>query len=44
MAQGAVGYVQYFTGVPAALVLVHIGLAATVWAVGFRAERELIRA
>jgi cytochrome c oxidase assembly protein subunit 15 len=34
--QGAVGYLQYFTGVPAGLVAVHIGLAATVWAVTVR--------
>ena len=32
-AQGVVGYVQYFTGVPAALVLVHVaGATATWWA------------
>jgi heme a synthase len=36
VAQGAVGYLQYFTGVPAALVLVHIGLATAVWAVTVR--------
>jgi cytochrome c oxidase assembly protein subunit 15 len=30
--QGTVGYVQYFTGVPAWLVAIHIGLAALVWA------------
>jgi heme a synthase len=36
VAQGAVGYLQYFTGVPAGLVLVHIGLATTVWAVTIR--------
>jgi heme a synthase len=36
VAQGSVGYLQYFTGVPAALVAVHIGLAATVWAVTVR--------
>ena len=29
--QGAIGYVQYFTGVPAALVLFHIVGALTVW-------------
>ncbi|MEN3273877.1 MAG: heme a synthase [Actinomycetota bacterium] len=33
VAQGVVGYVQYFTGVPAALVLVHVaGATATWWA------------
>jgi heme a synthase len=36
VAQGLLGYLQYFTGVPAALVAVHIGLAATVWAVTIR--------
>jgi heme a synthase len=36
VAQGAVGYLQYFTGVPAALVAIHIALAATVWAVTIR--------
>ncbi|MEA3054619.1 MAG: heme a synthase [Actinomycetota bacterium] len=33
VAQGAVGYVQYFTGVPVALVFVHVaGATATWWA------------
>jgi heme a synthase len=36
VAQGALGYVQYFTGVPAALVAIHIAMAATVWAVTVR--------
>jgi cytochrome c oxidase assembly protein subunit 15 len=36
VAQGALGYLQYFTGVPAALVAIHIGLAAAVWAVTIR--------
>jgi cytochrome c oxidase assembly protein subunit 15 len=31
LAQGVVGYVQYFTGVPAALVLVHVAGATAVW-------------
>jgi cytochrome c oxidase assembly protein subunit 15 len=31
LAQGAVGYVQYFTGVPAALVAVHVLGSAFVW-------------
>jgi heme a synthase len=35
-AQGLLGYLQYFTGVPAALVAIHIGLATTVWAVTIR--------
>ena len=30
-AQAAVGYVQYFTRIPAALVAVHIGGAAAAW-------------
>ncbi|HSS10178.1 MAG TPA: COX15/CtaA family protein [Acidimicrobiales bacterium] len=36
IAQGTVGYVQYFTGVPAWLVAIHIGLAATLWGVTVR--------
>lgn len=36
VSQGAVGYLQYFTGVPAGLVAVHIALAATVWALTIR--------
>jgi cytochrome c oxidase assembly protein subunit 15 len=36
LVQGAVGYVQYFTGVPAALVVVHIALASAVWALAIR--------
>ncbi|MEA3018651.1 MAG: heme a synthase [Actinomycetota bacterium] len=31
VAQGVVGYVQYFTGVPAALVLVHVAGATAMW-------------
>jgi cytochrome c oxidase assembly protein subunit 15 len=35
--QGALGYVQYFAGVPAGLVAIHIAMATVVWAatVGF---------
>lgn len=29
--QGAVGYLQYFTGVPALLVGVHVTLASITW-------------
>ncbi|MFM8417669.1 MAG: hypothetical protein ACKOAT_09315, partial [Actinomycetota bacterium] len=29
--QGGVGYLQYFTGVPVALVAVHITLSIAVW-------------
>ena len=36
VAQAAVGYVQYFTGVPALLVAVHIAGAAVVWAAAVR--------
>ncbi len=32
VAQGAVGYLQYANGVPAALVAVHVALATTLWA------------
>jgi cytochrome c oxidase assembly protein subunit 15 len=31
--QGGVGYLQYFSGVPAWLVAIHVALAATLWAV-----------
>lgn len=31
--QGGVGYVQYFSGLPAALVVAHVALASTLWAV-----------
>lgn len=29
--QGAIGYAQYFTGVPVALVAIHVGLSGAVW-------------
>ena len=29
--QGAVGYTQYFTGVPVVLVGIHVGLASVIW-------------
>ncbi|HEX3425352.1 MAG TPA: COX15/CtaA family protein [Acidimicrobiales bacterium] len=32
-AQGGVGYLQYFTGVPSWLVQIHVTLAATLWVV-----------
>ncbi len=35
VAQGAVGYWQYFTGVPVGLVAVHVGLATLLWALAF---------
>jgi cytochrome c oxidase assembly protein subunit 15 len=41
--QGAVGYVQYFTGVPAALVAVHIALATLLWSVAVRFCLSLFR-
>ena len=31
VAQGSVGYLQYFSGVPAQLVAVHVALAVAVW-------------
>ncbi len=34
--QGTVGYIQYFSGVPAWLVQVHVTLAATLWVVTLR--------
>ena len=42
VAQGTVGYVQYFTGVPAWLVAIHIGLAALLWAVTLRFALSLV--
>jgi len=36
MVQGGVGYLQYFTGVPAWLVQIHVTLAATLWVVTLR--------
>jgi len=36
LAQGAVGYWQYFTDVPAGLVAVHIALATVLWAIVIR--------
>ena len=33
VAQGAIGYLQYFTGVPAALVAAHVAGATLLWAV-----------
>jgi cytochrome c oxidase assembly protein subunit 15 len=40
--QGTVGYVQYFTGVPAWLVAIHIGLAAVVWTLTLRFALSLV--
>lgn len=34
-AQGFIGYVQYFAGVPAPLVAVHVALSVTVWLCSF---------
>lgn len=31
LTQGAVGYIQYFNGVPVVLVALHVGLATTLW-------------
>lgn len=36
VAQGAIGYTQYFTGVPALLVLVHVGGATLAWIMTLR--------
>ena len=38
LVQGAVGYVQYFSGVPAGLVEVHIAGAIVVWLLALRAS------
>lgn len=43
VAQGAIGYLQYFNGVPVALVAVHLVGAVTVWVVALQfllAQRE----
>jgi cytochrome c oxidase assembly protein subunit 15 len=36
ISQGALGYLQYFSGVPAGLVALHIALATLVWAATVR--------
>jgi cytochrome c oxidase assembly protein subunit 15 len=36
LAQGALGYIQYFSGVPAWLVALHVTLAAALWVVMLR--------
>ena len=36
VAQGAIGYVQYFTGVPVVLVGLHIAGAVAVWTSALR--------
>jgi cytochrome c oxidase assembly protein subunit 15 len=34
--QGALGYVQYFTGVPVTLVAIHVALSILVWLAALR--------
>ncbi|HVN50674.1 MAG TPA: COX15/CtaA family protein [Acidimicrobiales bacterium] len=41
VAQGAIGYAQYFLGVPAGLVLLHIAGALAVWVVALRFQLGL---
>ncbi len=36
VAQGAIGYVQYFLGVPGALVVLHMAVSVILWIVGLR--------
>jgi heme a synthase len=36
LVQGGVGYLQYFSGVPAWLVQIHVTLAAVLWVVTLR--------
>jgi heme a synthase len=43
VAQGGIGYLQYFTGVPADLVAIHIALAAVVWTVTLQFSLGLFR-
>jgi heme a synthase len=41
LAQGAVGYVQYFTGVPGGLVAIHVAGACAVWVATLRVTYAL---
>ena len=41
VAQGALGYTQYFLGVPPALVLLHVAGALAVWVVALRFQLGL---
>ena len=43
VAQAAVGYAQYFTGVPALLVGIHIAGATAVWVAALRFNLGLVR-
>ena len=43
VAQAAVGYTQYFTGVPALLVGIHIAGATAVWVAALRFNLGLVR-
>jgi cytochrome c oxidase assembly protein subunit 15 len=43
VAQAAVGYTQYFTGVPALLVAIHIAGATAVWVAALRFNLGLVR-
>jgi cytochrome c oxidase assembly protein subunit 15 len=43
LAQAAVGYAQYFTGVPALLVGIHIAGATAVWVAALRFNLALVR-
>ena len=36
LAQGAIGYAQYFSGLPAGLVWVHVTVAVVIWVVTVR--------
>jgi cytochrome c oxidase assembly protein subunit 15 len=42
LAQGAIGYVQYFTGVPVVLVGAHVAGATAVWAAALRFRLGLV--
>jgi cytochrome c oxidase assembly protein subunit 15 len=41
-AQGAIGYIQYFNNVPAALVAIHIGGATALWVAVLRFRLVLL--
>ena len=43
VAQGGLGYLQYFTGVPAGLVAIHIAMATVVWTFTLRFSLGLFR-
>ena len=43
LAQGAIGYTQYFTGIPEALVAVHLAGATIFWIAAWRIRLSIVR-